>query len=163
MCRSFAILMTLSFTVAAAFAQDGPFRRAGQALDRAGKNIRYRVETEVARGQEAVLDREVLHRVARRIEWDKQFLGSTMRIEVQPGGRVVLQGSVATDAVKLRAVDVVTNTIGVMAVVDELAVVKDVKVIPAKPAGRVVESVPPGRVIESKPADAPKTEIDIEP
>ena len=102
MSRSLAIVLTLSVTVAAAFAQDGPIRRAGQALDRAGKNIRYRVETEVARGQEAVQDREVLHRVARRIEWDKQFLGSTLRIEVQPGGRVILQGSVLTDAVKLR-------------------------------------------------------------
>jgi hyperosmotically inducible periplasmic protein len=156
MSRSFAILLTLSFTVAVAFAQDGPgpIRRAGQALDRAGKNIRYRVETEVARGQEAVQDREVLHRVARRIEWDKQFLGSTMRIEVQPGGRVILQGSVLTEAVKLRAVDVVGNTIGVTGVVDELAVVKDVKVIKAKPAGPV---------IESKPSATPKTEVDVEP
>ena len=154
MSRSFAILLTLSFTVAAAFAQDGPLRRAGQALDRAGKNIRYRVETEVARGQEAVQDREVLHRVARRIEWDKQFLGSTMRIEVQPGGRVILQGSVRTDAVKLRAVDVVGNTIGVTSVVDELAVVKDVKVIKAKPAGRV---------IESKSSVTTETEVDVKP
>jgi len=153
MSRSFAILLTFSITVAAAFAQDGPIRRAGQALDRAGKNIRYRVETEVARGQEAIQDREVLHRVARRIEWDRQFLGSTMRIEVQPGGRVVLQGSVPTDAVKLRAVDVVQNTIGVSAVVNELAV-KEVKVIPAQPSGRV---------IESKPSAMPKTEVDVEP
>jgi osmotically-inducible protein OsmY len=153
MSRSFAILLTFSITVAAAFAQDGPIRRAGQALDRAGKNIRYRVETEVARGQEAIQDREVLHRVARRIEWDRQFLGSTMRIEVQPGGRVVLQGSVPTDAVKLRAVDVVQNTIGVSAVVNELAV-KEVKVIPASPSGRV---------IESKPSALPKTEVDVEP
>jgi osmotically-inducible protein OsmY len=153
MSRSFAILLTLSCTVAAAFAQDNPIRRAGQALDRAGKNIRYRVETEVARGQEAIQDREVLHRVARRIEWDRQFLGSTMRIEVQPGGRVVLQGSVPTDAVKLRAVDVVQNTIGVSAVVNELAV-KEAKVIPASPSGRVVES---------KPSALPKTEVDVEP
>jgi hyperosmotically inducible periplasmic protein len=153
MSRSLAILLTLSVTVAAAFAQDGPIRRAGQALDRAGKNIRYRVETEVTRGQEAIQDREVLHRVARRIEWDRQFLGSTMRIEVQPGGRVVLQGSVPTDAVKLRAMDVVQNTIGVSAVVNELAV-KEVKVIPAKPSGRV---------IESKPAATPKTEVGVEP
>ena len=103
MSRSFALLLTLSVTVAAAFARMIPVPSAvGQALDRAGKNIRYRVETEVSRGQEAVQDREVLHRVAKRIEWDKQFLGSTMRIEVQPGGRVVLQGSVLTDAVKLR-------------------------------------------------------------
>jgi hyperosmotically inducible periplasmic protein len=154
MSRLAAILLTLSFTVAAAVAQDGPIQRAGQALDRAGKNIRYRIETEVARGQEAVQDREVLFRVARRIEWDKQFLGSTMRIEVQPGGRVILQGSATTDAVKLRAVDVVQNTIGVTSVVDELAVVKDVKVISAKPAGRV---------IESKPSVTTKTEVDFKP
>jgi osmotically-inducible protein OsmY len=153
MSRSFAILLTFSITVAAAFAQDGPIRRAGQALDRAGKNFRYRVETEVARGQEAIQDREVLHRVARRIEWDRQFLGSTMRIEVQPGGRVVLEGSVPTDAIKRRAVDVAQNTIGVTGVVDELAV-KEVKVIPAKPSGRV---------IESKPSAMPKTEVDVEP
>lgn len=154
MSRSLAILLTFSLTVAAAFAQDGPIRRAGQALDRAGKNLRYRVETEVARGQEAIQDREVLHRVARRIEWDKQFLGSTLRIEVQPGGRVILQGSVPRDEVKLRAVDVVQNTIGVSSVVDELAVVKEVKVIPARPGGRP---------IESKPSATPKTEVDIEP
>jgi hyperosmotically inducible protein len=156
MSRSFAILLTLSVTVAAAFAQDdpGPIRRAGQALDRAGKNIRYRVETEVSRGQEAVQDREVLHRVAKRIEWDKQFLGSTMRIEVQPGGRVVLRGSVLTDAVKLRAVDVASNTIGVAGVVDELAVVKDVKVIKTKPADAV---------IESRPSATIKTEVNVEP
>ena len=43
----------------------------------------------------------MLHRVARRIEWDKQFLGSTMEIEVLPGGRVVLQGSVPAEAAKL--------------------------------------------------------------
>ena len=55
------------------------------------------------------------------------------------------------------------NTIGVATVVDELAVVKDVKVIPAKPAGRVIESVSARRVIESKPAELPKTEVDVEP
>jgi hypothetical protein len=155
--RTLAVLLTLSFTVAAAMAQEGPIRRAGQALDRAGKSIRYRVETEVARGQEVVYDREVMHRVARRIEWDKQFLGSVMRVEVQPGGRVVLQGSVPTEAIKVRAVDVVSNTIGVTGVVDELAVKNEAKVVvPAKPA-------PTGRVIESKPTAAPKTEVDIEP
>jgi hypothetical protein len=137
-----ASLVAVTLVSSAVFAQDGPLRRAGQALDNAGKNIRYRVETEIARGQVAVQDREVLHRVARRIEWDKQFLGSTMRIEVRPGGAVVLQGSVRDDAVKLRAVDVVGNTIGVSSVIDELAVVKDVKVIKAKPAGRVIESTP---------------------
>ena len=171
MTRSFAIVLTLSLTVAAAVAQEGPLRRAGQALDRAGRNIRYRVETEVARGQEAIQDREVLHRVARRIEWDRQFLGSTMRIEVQPGGRVVLQGSVPSEIVRHRVVELVQNTIGVSSVVDELAVVKDVKVIPGKPAGRVIQSAPAAPVPPTSPssspsptsATTPKTEVNIEP
>ena len=135
-------LMAALLISSAVFAQDGPLRRAGQALDNAGKNIRYRVETEIARGQEVVQDREVLRRVARRIEWDKQFLGSTLRIEVRPGGTVVVQGSVLNDAVRRRVVDVIQNTIGVSSVIDEMAVVKEVKVIKAKPAGRVVESSP---------------------
>ena len=138
----YAFLMAAILVSSAVFAQDGPLRRAGQALDNAGKNIRYRVETEIARGQVAIQDREVLNRVARRIEWDKQFLGSTLRIEVRPSGMVVLQGSVRNEAVKLRAVDIVQNTIGVTSVVDELAIVKEVKVIKAKPAARVIESKP---------------------
>ncbi len=52
------------------------------------------------------------------------------------------------------AVDVVSNTIGVTGVVDELAVVKDVKVIKARPAGAV---------IESKPSATIKTEVNVEP
>ncbi len=149
-----ASLMAATLVSSAVFAQDGPLRRAGQALDNAGKNIRYRVETEIARGQVAIQDREVLNRVARRIEWDKQFLGSTLRIEVRPGGMVVLQGSVLNEAVKRRAVDIVENTIGVTSVVDELAVVKEVKVIKAKPAARV---------IESKPSVTTETEVIVKP
>jgi hypothetical protein len=149
-----AAVVAVALVSSVVFAQDGPLRRAGQALDNAGRNIRYRVETEIARGQAAVQDREVLNRVARRIEWDKQFLGSTMRIEVRPGGTVVLQGSVLNDAVKRRAVDMVQNTIGVSSVIDELAVVKEVKVINAKPAGRV---------IESKPSVTTETEVEVKP
>jgi hyperosmotically inducible protein len=144
MCRSLsATLLTLSLISSAAFAQDGPLRRAGQALDNAGKNIRTRVETEIARGQSAVQERDLLNRVARRVEWDKRLVGSTLRIQVQPDGAVILRGSVLNDAVKLRAVDLVENTIGVTSVVDELAVVKEVKVIKSKPAATVIEVTPP--------------------
>lgn len=138
-----ASLVAFSLMVTAVFAQDGPLRRAGQALDRAGKNIRYRVESEVARGQITAEEREVLSRVSRRIEWDKQFVGSTLQVEAQPGGAVILRGSVLSEKVKARAVDIVQNTIGVTSVVDELAVVKEVKVIEAKPAARVIGVTPP--------------------
>jgi hyperosmotically inducible periplasmic protein len=151
-----AALLTLSLISSAAFGQDGPLRRAGQALDNAGKNIRARVETEIARGQMAVQEREVLNRVARRIEWDKRFVGSTLRIEVQAGGTVILRGSVINEAVKVRAVDLVENTIGVTSVVDELAVVKEVKVIKSKPAATVIEVTPPVTV-------PPETKVIVKP
>ena len=138
----FASLAALAF-VGVAVAQDGPLNRAGQALDRAGKNIRSRVETEVARGQIAAEERDVLNRVLRRIEWDKRFVGSTLQLESRAGGTVVLRGSVLNDLVKQRAVEIVENTIGVAAVVDELAVVKEVKVIKSRPAAAVIEVTPP--------------------
>jgi osmotically-inducible protein OsmY len=151
-----AALVAVALVSSAVFAQDGPIRRAGQALDNAGKNLRYRVETEIARGQVALQDREVLHRVARRIMWDKQFLGSTLRIEVRPGGTVLLQGSVPNEVVRRRAVDVVENTIGVAGVVDEVAVVKDDKVVKAKPAGRLIEARPSATT-------APEVEVEVQP
>jgi hypothetical protein len=63
-----------------------------------------------------------------------------MRIEVWPGGTVVLQRSVLNEAVRRRVVDMVQNTIGVTSVIEELAVVKDGKAINAKPARWVIES-----------------------
>lgn len=144
MTRSFAAcLLTLTLTASSAIAQDGPLRRAGQALDRTGKNIRARVESEVARGEILAQERDVLTRVMRRIEWDKRFVGSAIQIESRAGGAVVLRGSVFSPETKARAVEQAANTIGVTSVVDELAVVKEVKVIRPKPASTVIELSPP--------------------
>jgi hyperosmotically inducible periplasmic protein len=137
-----AALMTLALADLA-LAQDGPLQRAGQALDRTGKNIRARVETEIAKGQVAADERDVLYRVLRRIEWDKRFAGSTLKLESRAGGTMVLRGSVLSAAVKRQAVELVENTTGVATVVDELAVVESVKVIQTKPAARVIEVTPP--------------------
>ena len=101
------------------------------------------METEIARGELAAEERDVLQRVLRRIEWDKRFVGATIQIESRPGGVVVLRGSVANPAAKVQAAEVVQNTIGVASVVDALAVVKEVKVIPPKPAARAAEVAPP--------------------
>jgi hyperosmotically inducible periplasmic protein len=165
MYRSFSAFVVAGAVVSsAAFAQDGPLQRAGQALDNAGKNIRYRVESEIARGQLTAQEQEVLRRVIRRIEWDKQFIGSTLQIEAQPAGAVVLRGSVRSEAVKLRAVDLVENTVGVTSVVDELAVVKEVKVIKAGPAARVIEVTPPVVVpAETKVVVPAETKVIVKP
>ena len=131
--------------VAPAFGQDGPIRRAGRALDNAGKNIRGRVETEVVRGQVSVFERDLLNRVSLRISWDKKLVNSTIQLVVEPDGTTYLRGSVLSEASKARAVDLVENTVGVTRVVDELAVVKEVKVIETTPA---VISVP--ETVETK-------------
>jgi hypothetical protein len=138
---------SLALTSTAAQAQDGPLNRMGRALDQTGKNIRSTVETEVARGQISAQERDVLNRVGKRIEWDKQLGGSTLRLEVQPGGVVILQGSVLTPEARLRVVDLAENTTGVTRVIDQLAVVKEVKVI--TPAStRVIETQTTAPVIE---------------
>jgi osmotically-inducible protein OsmY len=148
--------------VTLAYAQDGPLDRAGQALDNAGKNIRYRVESEIARGQISAQEREVLSRVMRRIEWDKRFVGSALQFEARSGGTVVLRGSVLNDSVKHTAVDLVANTLGVTTVVDELAVVKEVKVIKSQPDVRVIESTPAGTT-ETRVIVPGKTQVIVKP
>ena len=142
-------LMTLAFTASTAAAQDGVLSRTGRALDNAGRGIRNTVETEVARGQMDADDREVLNRVMRRVEWDKPLVGSTISLQVQPGGVVILRGSVPSTVHKQRAAALVSSTVGVASVVDELAVVKEVKVIQSKPAARPVDVAPP-TVTETK-------------
>ncbi len=140
---STALLAVVVFAPAS-HANQGPLQRTGQALDNAGKNIRRGVETGVARGQITAQERELLARVTQRIKWDKQLVSSTLQLVVQADGTVNVRGSVIDEAAKARAVDLVENTVGVTAVVDELAVMKDVRVIQAPPA-RVIE--PPTRVI----------------
>ena len=142
----FASLAALAFVVGvAAVVQDGPLQSSGAVLDRAGENIRSRVETEVARGQVAARGTRRPEPRRCRIEWDKRFVGSTLQLESwcrRDGGPA--SGSVLNDQVKLRAVEIVENTIGVAAVVDELAVVKDVKIIKSRPAAAVIEGDPAG-------------------
>ena len=142
MIRTLSIL-SLALMTSPAFAQEGVLSRTGRALDNAGRGIRNAVETEVARGQIDAADREVLTRVMRRVEWDKHLVGSTIQFEVQAGQVVILRGSVPSAVHKQRAVGLVSSTVGVNTVVNQLAVVKEVKVIQAKPAARVVEVAPP--------------------
>jgi hyperosmotically inducible periplasmic protein len=139
-----AALLAVVAVAPASHAAQGPLQRAGQALDNAGKNIRRGVENSVARGQITAQERELLARVTERIKWDKQLVSSTLQLVVQADGTVHLRGSVTDEAAKARAVDLAESTVGVTRVVDELAVIKDVKVIEAPPA-RVIE--PPKRVI----------------
>jgi hyperosmotically inducible periplasmic protein len=118
--------------------QEGVLSRTGRALDNAGRDIRNAVDNGIAQGQIAAEDRDVLNRVVRRVEWDKHLVGSTIQFEVRPGRTIVLRGSVPTAVHKQRAAELVSSTTGVVTVIDELGVVKDVKVINTNPAPTVV-------------------------
>jgi osmotically-inducible protein OsmY len=161
MIRATAFL-SLAVASSAAYGQDGPLNRFGRALDQTGRNIRSTVETEVARGQITAQEREILHRVGKRIDWDKRLAGSVLTVEVQPGGVVILRGSVLTPVAKLRVVDLTESTTGVTSVVDELAVVQAVKVIETPAAARAIETAPVVEV-ERPPVVAPATRVIVRP
>ena len=144
-----ATLLTAGLMAAASQAQDGPLKKIGRALDNTGKNIRGRVEGEIARGEITAQERDLLARVDSRIRWDKQLVAAVLQIEVRADGTVVLRGSVPDESAKNRAADLAQSTVGVTRVVDELGVTDTVKIIDAKP-GTVIESKP-GTVIEIPP------------
>ena len=135
----------------AAFAQ-GPIERAGRALDNAGRAIRYNVESAVARGNVSTQERQLINHVSQRLNLDRRLVGSALQIVVEPGGVVQLRGSVADEAVKSLAVELVQNTIGVTSVVDALAVVKETRVIETAPVERVVPAPTEAIVV---PAEKP--------
>jgi hyperosmotically inducible protein len=137
-----AALVTLTCTVSSVSAQ-GILQRAGNGLDNLGRGIRNAVDGEVVRQQINAEDREVLNRVMRRLEWDAPLVGSSIQFEVRPGRVVVLRGSVLGPVHKQRAAALVASTLGVASVVDELAVVKEVKVIQGTPTVQVFDVTPP--------------------
>ena len=131
-----AALLTLTLVSSVALAQDLATRRANRTI----------------RAQE----KEVLNRVTQRIEWDKLLTGSMLQVEVLPGGSVLVKGSVPSESAKLRAIDLVENTTGVVTVTDEVAIAHGSRVIEAKPAPasrstEVIESVPSESRVISKP------------
>jgi hyperosmotically inducible periplasmic protein len=157
--RIIAFSFAMALSISAASAQEGILSRTGRALDNAGRGIRNAVDNGIAEGQMNAEEREVLNRVSRRLEWDKHLSASSIMITVQPGRKVTLRGSVASPVHKQRAADLVSSTVGVNSVVDELAVVKVVKVIETKPAVQVIETKPAVTVIESPASVVTETKV----
>jgi hyperosmotically inducible periplasmic protein len=157
--RLIALCFALTLTFSTASAQEGILSRTGRALDNAGRGIRNAVDDGIAEGQMNAEEREVLNRVSRRLEWDKHLFASSILITVQPGRVVTLRGSVASSIHKKRAADLVSSTVGVNSVVDELAVVKVVKVIETRPAVQVIETKPGVTVIETPASVVTETKV----
>ena len=159
MVRFIAFSFALSLTVSTASAQEGILSRTGRALDNAGRGIRNAVDNGIAEGQMDAEEREVLNRVTRRLEWDKHLFASSILITVQPGRVVILRGSVPSPVHKQRAAELVLSTVGVNSVVDELAVVKVVKIIETKPAVQVIKTKPGVTVIEAPASVVTETTV----
>ena len=118
-----AVLVALAILAPSVHAQDAAARKANRAIH--------------------AQEKEILRYVTQRMEFDKKLKGSTVTVEVQPGGVVVLSGSVLNETAKEWVIELTENTIGVRNVVDELAVVKAVKVYDAKSDPAVVEVTRP--------------------
>jgi len=125
----------------------GPLRRAGQALENAGRNIRQSVEGGIARGEMIENERAVVARVNARLRWDKQLVNSTLDLQVLADGKTILRGVVIDEAAKKRAVDLASSTVGVTSVVDELKIGEPATIVEPVPA----VAVPPARVISTPP------------
>lgn len=132
-------------------AQDGPAQRVGRALENAGRNVRRTVENGIARGEIANQERDVLSRVYHRVHWDKSLVNLALEFEVLADGTTILRGVVPDEAAKKRAVDLTSSTFGVTKVVDELVLMKDVKVIETVPPQPVKVIVPTDRPVIIKP------------
>lgn len=155
MLRTLAALIVVS-CVSTVQAQ-GILNRAGDALDNAGRNIRQGVENAVARGEVSAQERSLIGLVGTRIRGDKRLVASTIQMVASADGVVTLRGSVGSAEAKALAAELVENTVGVTTVVDELAIVEEVKVIGAKPAPKVIVAEPGAKVIVADPvAPAPK-------
>lgn len=138
-----AALMGLAVVAWAAHgrAQQGPAEKVGEVLDNTGRAIKRGVQGAGAtvregfeRTRESVNQMEVASRVYSRIHWDKVLNTSTIEVEVQPGGIVVLRGVVPDSSAKQKAVLLASDTVGIVQVVDEVSVAPPTRVIPATPA-----------------------------
>ncbi len=108
------------------WAQQGP---VGQGLDNAGRAVRrgFQGAGQAMQGgfiktKTSVHNMEVVSRVYSRLHWDKALTTSNMELEVRDGGIAILTGVVPDAAAKAKALMLTSETVGVVQVVDQVAI-----------------------------------------
>ncbi|WP_435017132.1 BON domain-containing protein [Tundrisphaera sp. TA3] len=158
------VVIGLSFATAGEAFGQTVGERVGEGLDEAGRAVRRGFQTagQAVRGgvnsaKTSVYNMEVVNRIYSRLHWDKALATSTLEAEVRAGGIVVLSGVVPDRAAKLKALTLTADTVGVVQVVDQVAIVTPgaptapAAIVPgSRPA--VVESTP-DPILESVPAE----------
>jgi hyperosmotically inducible periplasmic protein len=129
----------------AALQEQGTGQRAGSKLDEAGRSIKQglrdagdAIRNQFAKARDAVHGMGVESRVYGRLHWDKALNTSVIELEFS-NGVVTLRGSVPSLKAKIKAVDLAQDTVGVVKVIDQLAV-----------------QPPPRETSERAPATAPR-------
>ena len=107
----------------------GVAQKIGESVDNAGKNVKQglkeaqeTVRERFVRARSRVHDMEIESRVYSRIHWDKSLTSSTIELETRDDGVVTLRGTVPNALAKKKATDLAVDTVGVVRVIDALAV-----------------------------------------
>ena len=98
------------------------FKGAVQSVKKGVASAEEGVRAQYARARDAVHNMGVQGRVYARLHWDKALNGTKLELHAPKEGVIVLRGTVATAKAKAKAVELATDTVGVVDVVDELTV-----------------------------------------
>ena len=109
-------------TMLPARAQDAEDETVGKKFERGVSRIGEELRKGWAEMRAAVDKLGVEGRVYGRLHWDKELTSATLDIQVLDDHAVVLRGSVPSEAAKTKAVRLTVDTVGVVRVIDELAV-----------------------------------------
>ena len=121
--------ITIAWACAGRAQEPGAGKRAGEKLDEAGRQIKgglnragAATREQFAKAKTSVHDMGVESRVYGRIHWDKALVDALIDLSASDDGVITLNGTVADARAKRRAVELSAETVGVVKVVDQLAI-----------------------------------------
>jgi hyperosmotically inducible periplasmic protein len=124
---TFTALVALAFFSAALSAQENPNRegtgeRLGERIDREVQELGNKLQQGWAEIRKSVDQLSIQGRVYGRLHWDKALQNATFDVQIQNDNVIVLTGSVADEATRLKAATLAQDTVGVQNVINQLAI-----------------------------------------
>jgi osmotically-inducible protein OsmY len=110
--------------VAVTFAEPAPgqLNQIGDQISRGLNQVGDELSQAWGDAKQAVERMGLQGRVYARLHWDKGLQGANLHIDVRDKSTVVLTGTVPTDAAKLKAGSLTSDTIGVAQVANDLTI-----------------------------------------
>lgn len=102
--------------------QEGFAERLGAQIDRGVQQLGSELREGWANLRETINELSVQGRVYARLRWDKAIAIETIDVGTVNDGIVKLTGTVTTESMKRKAVQLARDTVGVQEVVDQLTV-----------------------------------------